>query len=215
MSATDPTPAKHASFGVNSMGNPIRTKECADREPPAVPGAGDLAGRRFHDPTTGKLGPVHDSACAALSHDDEDSCSCGAMDEPDTGDLWVAECADCGPVTARHAAAHDAHHAGVPDTGDVEALAAAIVARYSSFDPITARGIAEALLPYLAEVRRATAEQVLTEYAELAESRERHMSLRRVARRRKESAGDGRERNVWNLVAHELRALIARGDGTP
>jgi hypothetical protein len=47
-----------------------------------------------------------------------------------------------------------------------------------------------------------TAAQALREYADLAESREHQMSTRPG----KESTADGRERNVWGLVRHELRA---------
>ena len=42
--------------------------------------------------------------------------------------------------------------------------------------------------------------EALREYADLADSRERHMSAPRF-----KSTADGRERNVWNLVAYELR----------
>jgi hypothetical protein len=41
----------------------------------------------------------------------------------------------------------------------------------------------------------------LREYADLAASRENHMSAPRF-----KSTADGREANVWGLVRHELRA---------
>lgn len=73
----DPDDADEAEFlGIDPL---------AAAPTPAIPDAGDE--RRFRDPATGNIGPIHDPVCQALSHDDEDSCSCGAMDAPDAGDV--------------------------------------------------------------------------------------------------------------------------------
>jgi len=52
---------------------------------------------------------------------------------------------------------------------------------------------------WLAERERAAAEKALRDYAQLASDRERHMRDRT-----RKTTADGREQNVWNLVAHEL-----------
>lgn len=102
--------------------------------------------RQWRDPATGALGPVHDPRCAALTHDDEDSCSCGAA-EADAGDVealrvraerLLVQCGSC--------------DGGLP-----------MGCACSTDDP---RPVIAALLDALAAVRREAEQKALTESAD-------------------------------------------------
>lgn len=112
MSAPDPTAGRGVPDLLAALQRSVDAAKADRRKATTDPAAGEQHDRAAH---TAADSFWHADGCARCQREHPAEMNARRI---------VTTCADCGPVTAEHVAAHDAHHAAEPDAGDVEALTA-------------------------------------------------------------------------------------------